>query len=262
MQRTATRFSLPCFLVLLAHVEVVTAVDFRIESRVFVEKEDEPVSTSTTLFKAGLTYDFLENPRETTFLDPRRGRIVLLDATHGLKTEIRIAQIVEFATQLKLRAAGSDDALLQFLAEPKFQETWDSEGNELVLSSKLMTYRVTPIKAPSAEVAKQYQFFSNWYAQLNAMTHASGLPPFARAKLDEALGQRGLIPKNVELTVSMNSKLGRRKVTLRSEHEIAWRLLQADERRIDETHTAMGSYRSVTFDEFLQRTAVKQTARK
>jgi len=158
MQRTATRFSLPCFLVLLAHVEVVTAVDFRIESRVFVEKEDEPVSTSTTLFKAGLTYDFLENPRETTFLDPRRGRIVLLDATHGLKTEIRIAQIVEFATQLKLRAAGSEDALLQFLAEPKFQETWDSEGNELVLSSKLMTYRVTPIKAPSAEVAKQYQF--------------------------------------------------------------------------------------------------------
>ncbi len=253
-------FSL-CWPLLIAIVPLATAADFRIESRVFAEKEDEPVSTSTTLFQAGLAYDFLEEPRETTVLDPQRGRIVLLDATRKLKAEIETSRIVDFATRMKVRAGQSDDALLQFLANPEFEETWNSDANELILSGKLMTYRVTPIKAPSPDVAKQYRYFSNWYAQLNAMTHASGLPPFARAKLDAALQQRGLIPKNVELTVSMRTKLGRRKITLRSEHEIAWRLLQADERRINETHQAMAAYRLVTFDQFQQRAAPKQAAR-
>jgi len=249
-------------LVLLTIAAAAKAADFRIESRVFVGKDVEPVSRSTTLFKAGLTYDFLEEPREITVLDLPRGRIVLLNATHELRTEVGTARIVQFATELKVRAAGSKDDLLQFLAKPDFKETWNEQGNELILSSKLMTYRVTSIVAPTPEVAKQYRYFSNWYAQLNAMTHVSGLPPFARAKLDETLQQHGLIPKNVELTVSLQGKLGRRKTTLRSEHEMAWRLLKADEHLIDEAHQAMASYHQVPFDEFQQRTAIKQAARK
>lgn len=249
------------WLLLVATVQVATAADFRIESRVYTEKEEEPVSKSTTLFKAGMAYDFLEEPNEITVLDPQRGRIILLDATHRLKTEVGTAQIVEFITQMKLRAADSEQELLKFLAEPAFKETWDAQDQELTLSSDLMTYKVTPQRAPTPDISNQYHYFSNWYAQLNAMTHAAGLPPFARAKLDDVLVRRELLPKNVELTVSMRSRFGRRDVKLRSEHEIAWKLLGEDERRIADAHAAMAQYRQVPFDEFQQR-AAKQAKRK
>lgn len=250
------------WLLLVATVQVATAADFRIESRVYAEKEKEPVSKSTTLFKAGMAYDFLEEPRETTVLDPQRQRIILLDATNKLKTEIGIAKIVEFTAQMKLRAAGNEDELLKFLAEPTFTETWNPQGDELTLSSDLMTYKVLPLKAPAPEVSHQYHYFSNWYAQLNAMTHVAGLPPFARAKLDDVLDQRELLPKTVELTVSVPSRFGRRDVKLRSEHEFAWKLLNKDERLITDTHAAMAAYRQVSFDEFQQRAAALQAKRK
>lgn len=249
-------------LVILATVQVALAADFRIESRVYAEKETEPVSKSITLFHAGAAYDFLEEPSETTLLDPQRNRIVLLNNTHKLKTEISIAQIVEFSTQMKLRAGESEDELLKFLADPQFEETWDNQGQRLTLSSELMTYRVTPVQAPAPEIAQQYTYFSNWYAQLNAMTHVGGLPPFARAKLDDALQSRGLLPKNVELTVSIRTRLGRRDVKLRSEHEIAWKLLNADKALINNAHAAMAAYRELPFAEFQQRTAPQQAARK
>ncbi len=239
------------FSVLCASITFVVGADFRIENRVYAGTEKEPISESLTLFQAGQVYDFLTEPAETTVLDAQHGRIVLLDRTRQMRTEIKTGRLVELIASMKIRAAQSSDPLLKFLANPEFDEQFEAETGVLELTSPLVTYRVETEPAPSAEVVAQLRYFSSWYAQLNAILQPGGLPPFARAQLDETLRRRQLVPQSVELTIE-RGRLPPRTQVLRSEHKFTSRLLDDDIRRIEQAHDAMASFRHVTLELFRQ----------
>ena len=225
------------------------ADDFRIDSRVFAGKEPKPVSENTTLFHVGIVYDYIPE-KSTAVFDKPRGRFVLLDRQRKVKAEVTVAQLQTFCDRLQHLAAEDSNPFVRFVAEPHFDAAMGAEASELVLSSPQMTYRLKTTKAASPEASEQYREFSDWYARLNVMMNPGSTPPFPRLAVNDELCQRGLLAEQVQLTVPQQSALHRHTVELRSEHHIAWRLLQSDLDQINETTNELTSFKSIGLDEY------------
>ena len=224
------------------------AAEFRIESRIYQGKEKQPVSRSLTLFHAGVIYDYLDEPKRVAVLDPKGGRFILLDPQRKLRAEVKNTDVRRFTDGLQELLAKSGSAQARFQAQPSFSVDWSEPAGTLSLTSETMTYKVDARPAPSADVAEQYREFCDWCAQLNALLSPAGSPPFARFALDQELAQRGLVPKQVSLHI--NGMLGSPSVKVHSEHEFAWRLLDADRRRIDETGQQLSSFEPINVSNF------------
>jgi hypothetical protein len=226
-------------------------VDFRIDSRVFAGKESKAVSENTTLFKSGIVYDYIPDKSIAVF-DKPRGRFILLDRQNKVKAEVKTTQLQSFCDQLQEMAASDSNPFVRFVADPHFDIKEGSRAGEFVLSSQHMTYRVKTTKAESPQAAQQYREFSDWYARLNVMMNPGSTPPFPRLAVNQELGERGLLAEQVQLTVPQQSTLHRHTVELRSEHHIAWRLLETDLDRINETTNLLTTFKPVGLDEFRQ----------
>jgi hypothetical protein len=232
--------------------------DFRVESKVFDGKNKQPSSENVTLFRAGVVYDYLADPPQVAVFDNAKNRFILLDTERKLRTELKTAEVLAFSGQLQAQAAKSSSEIIKFLAEPKFESTFDAESGQLVLTSSLLSYRVSTAKPKIAEFANQYREFSDWYARLNAITSPGSTPPFARLALNAELATRGLTPTQVQLTVRDKAPYAWRGLSLSSEHQFAWKLLPRDLERIDETGRQMASFKVVKFADF----RVKDVARR
>jgi hypothetical protein len=238
-----------CLLIAVLTSAVGRAEDFRIDSRVFAGKEPKPVSENTTLFHVGIVYDYIPDKSIAVF-DKPRGRFVLLDRQRHVKAEVTVAQLQTFCDRLQQMATADNNAFVKFVAEPHFDATTGDKPNELVLSSPHMTYRLTTTKAKSPEACQQYREFSDWYARLNVMMNPGSTPPFPRLAVNEELCERGMLAAQVQLTVPQQSTLHRHTVELRSEHHIAWRLLQSDLDQINETTTQLTTFKPIGLDEY------------
>jgi hypothetical protein len=240
---------------LLAGLGVCTvsqAADFRVDNRVYSGESKEPVSRSCTVFHQAAVYDFLQNPAETIIFDKGSGRFVILDDTRQIRTELSTNKLDDFTQKLKVLAVKGQDPLMQFLAEPIFEERYDPSRSELILSSDLVNYRVITSPAENAAVASQYREFSDWYARLNAILIPGSRPPFARMKLNEALARREDIAREVTLTITVTQDGKRRPATVRSEHLLGITLAPADMERIEHARKSMTSYKLVSFDKYRQ----------
>ena len=229
------------------------ADDFRIESKIFFGKETEPTSETLTLFRGGTVYDFLSKPSEITIFSKPRGRVILLDPVRKVRTEIKTDRLVAFSEELKLWAAKQPDPALKFDADPRFEQTLDPSG-ELVFTSPYITYRVATIKANTDEVAQEYLEFADSYARLNALTNPGSIPPFPRLAINAALFKTHAIPERVQMSIPSH-KFGGKTTTLRSEHSIAWRLLDSDLQRINEADDFLATFTSVPLEEYLRTSA-------
>ena len=251
--RLATKRALALLLVGLAaaHASLAVAADFRIVSEVFLDKD--MVSTNRTLFRAGVVYDYLKAPGLTTVFDPARQRFILLDPETKLRCEVDTVQVAQFNNALRKRAVENADPLLKFMAQPVFQIEGNKAPGMLKLLSPLVSYQLKTTRVEDAEALRQYIEFCDWYAQLNTMVNPGSPPPFARMKVNQVLRNRQEMPLEVELTISVQAKGGNRQVTLRSRHQIAWRLLGEDTVLIDQTADEMAIFKEVTFQEFQER---------
>jgi hypothetical protein len=223
------------------------AEDFHVESSVFSGKDPKPVSQNTTIFRAGVVYDYLSDKTVAVF-DKRRGRFLLIDPARKVKTEVKTDELQQFCDDLQERAAKDGNAYVKFLATPKFDKTVDEKTAELVLKSQYMTYRISTLKAETDAAAQQYREFSDWYARLNAMTNHT--PPFARMAVNEELLNRGLVATQVQLNIPKQLLIGGHSVSLRSEHQITWKLLKLDLDKITETETQLGTFTPVSLEKF------------
>jgi hypothetical protein len=223
-------------------VAAAAADDFRIETRLYIDDEKEPLSENITLFHAGQVYDFQSEPARITVFDPPRSRFILLDPQRKTKTEFPTIYPEQLAQKLRDWAAGHSDAFLKFQANPSFEERLDE--SPLVFSSPWMTYEVKADKAPNAEAARQYGEFSDWYARLNTMSNTTVLP-FARLYVNAALRDRQLVPTEVRRTI-----VHRGEQVARTEHHVVWRLSTADLKRIDRTGEDLATFKSVPLDLF------------
>jgi hypothetical protein len=227
----------------------VGAEDFRIETKIYVGDEEEPVSTATTLFQRGVVYDFLSEPKQTAvFSKPRPGkpgRFILLDPERRVRTELSTDQVKDAMNKLRNWASQQRDPFLKFAANPQFNESFDRETGQLLLASHEESYTIKTEPADSPEGLAQYREFLDWYARLNTLLSA-GPPPEPRLAVNAALAQYQILPVSVEL-----ARLGE-KEKLRAEHEFTWLLSKKDLGRIDDAAAALAAYRPVDNEEFLQ----------
>ncbi len=256
---TVTRCALRVVTLLIAlsvvNTTVAVAEEFRIETKIFVGDEEQPVSETTTLFLDGVVYDFLTEPEQTAvFRKPtsgKPGRFILLDRTQRIRTELTTDQLAGAMDKLRTWASRQSDPLLKFAADPQFEESFKPDTGELVLASHLENYRVDTAPVDESTGLADYREFLDWYTRLNTLLQA-GPPPEPRLRLNAALAQHQVIPISVELQRAGESE------PLRADHDFTWRLSREDRQRIDEVRASLASYRAVSNDEFVDSTRPKK----
>jgi len=229
---------------------LATAEDFRIDSKIYSGKGTEPISQSVTLFRAGIIYDYLVEPKRVAVFDKPRQRFILLDPERKLRTEIKTAEVARFMSELEQYATTHGNAFVKGMLDPKFAADMNEKTGELLLVGDSLTYRLDTIKPESSEVVQQYREFSDWYARLNAMTTPGVIPPFARFLVNEELAGRGLIPERVQLTIPPRVSTVGREISLRSEHHVTWRLIPKDFDEIAVTAQQLVTFSEVSFAEY------------
>lgn len=234
----------------LLAVGVCAGEDFRVDSRVFQGRDEEPHATNMAIFRGGQIYDFSDQPAEITIFAPRFQRIILLDQTRKCKTELTAAEVERFCEALKTKGEKTTDAGLKFLLAPKFTMQTGATTGERIFQSEHITYQIQTFAPRSAAIAAEYREFCDLSAKLKALTQ-QGLPPFARLAVNEALAAENLVPSKVTLLIPSKSLIGGRNLHLRSEHEIQSRVTDSDQQKISIAEDALGTYQSVTLREYL-----------
>jgi hypothetical protein len=244
-------------LVLCASIPA-TAEDFRIQTRVYKEDEETPISQNLTLFRGGVVYDYLTEPAETTVYDRPRGgkpgRFVLLDPARQVQTEVSLERLNRFVSNLQLWAASQTDPFVRFLSQPQFKEEFDAKDGMWTYSSRWMNYRVKGAAASNLATFEQYDDFSERFVRLNTMLTIKSRPPYGLGRLgvNASLRARREIPTEVHLVVDSPSRFLRRQTSYRSEHQFVAMLGQPDQARISETETQLVSFKPVDLEEYLQ----------
>jgi hypothetical protein len=245
-----------CSLLALGVVPVgvpsVASEDFRVENEVFLEGRKKADSRSTTIFRDGIVYDYLEEPPEVIVFDKPGGRFVLLETTRRVRTELTTQEVVAFTERLQKRAEALEDPFVKFLAAPQFEEQYDEASGELTLSSPWMTYRLLLADAESPAISQQYRESCDWYARLNTLLNPGSKPPFARLAVNAALAKREAIPRQVRLTLTPENGFPPKRTTIRSRHRLVRRLAQADLDRVAQTRQFMQIFKLVGFEQYRQ----------
>jgi len=228
---------------------LATADDFRVRNEVFLVGQEEPISSSTTVFRGNEVYDFLDDPAETIVFDRRSKIFVLLDVKKRVRAELTAKQVTTFVDELQDRAAKSTKPLARFWAKPQFEESVDQSG-QVVLASRWMTYRLrlTPWKERS--IPDSYAQFSDSYARLNTIINPGSRPPAARFLVNAAMARRGATPVEVNLTLLASESPSAEPVKLRSQHKLATKPTQDDLDRIAAAEQQMKTFRRVKFEDY------------
>jgi hypothetical protein len=228
------------------HCANCQADDFRVDNRVFMGEQAQPQSEGTTIFQDGCVYDFLKGANEVIVFDKPQQRFVLLDLGRRVRSELTQREVEQFVARIKQRTAGSNNAMVKFLGDPNFQESFNPVTTLLRMQSEWLTYEVRLTPASSDQVA-QYRDFADWYAGLNAMLYPASLPPFARIMLNKAITQHHGIAREIHL--SAKNRRGEAQ-SLRSEYELIPKLVQEDRDRVAGFRQDMATFTAVAFGEY------------
>ena len=224
------------------------AQDFRVDTDVFLEDDEETFSEHLTLFYGAVVYDFsVKGPEEITILNLKDGKISLLDVKRRKRAHLTTAELLDFSA--KIKDIGTNNQAEDLVA-PKFEVEFDEGQNSLELVSRKMTYRATGIKPANATVATRYRKFTDWYARLNSMRPPNP-PHFGRLELNRQLADRGLLPKDIERTVVLGGLL-RKPQKARSHHVVGMLISGTDRRRIDEAGGYLVGFTEVTLAAYIQ----------
>jgi hypothetical protein len=238
----------------LAGASPALAEDFRFVSRVYEEGKVVPIQTSTTLFKAGFAYNYVEEDPETTLLDRAAERIVVLHTGLKIRSEITFQQLDESTAKLRGALARNKNAESQFLSKPVFAETYDEKEGKLRLVSVWLTYdaRVEPMADKNSLDA--YRNFADAQSKFNMIVNPTAIPyPLCRLALNEALHKHGVIPIAVKRDLPKGQKKGTGPASLRAEHETLSRLTDADLARIAETDRQLVQFEKVEIDKYRRK---------
>ena len=142
-------------------------------------------------------------------------------------------------------ASQQKDPVLKFAADPKFDEKFDKDSGQILLTSYEENYRIDTEAPEKPEVLAEYHEYLDWYTKLNTLLEA-GPPPGPRLRVNAALAKHKVIPTQVELTRAGDDK------PIRAEHDFTWRLSQADQKKIDDANASLAAYKLVDNEEFAQ----------
>lgn len=258
--RAVLRLSPACLMLLLCVDALAFDPDLnmRIETEIFriERKQDEILVSSLTLFHQGVAYDYLSEHQEATLIDPVRDRIILLDGSRKLRSELSLKDLASFTKDLQVWAAGQTrNPLLQFASNPKFEVAFHEESGELTLSHRLIRYNVETIAEESPNEAVACKEFWDLSAQLKSVLQPGGVPPFVRMQLNRELELRGRLPRRIELTISDANPLLRSETTLYSQQKFASKLTETDRRLILNFQSWSADFEPVDFATY--RTSIR-----
>jgi hypothetical protein len=221
-----------------------------VENEVFIGGGKRADSRSTTIFRDGLVFDYLDEPAEVIVFDKPGSRFVLLDTARRVRTELTTEEVLAFTQRLQQRAEAHPDAYIKFLAAPRFDEHFDKASRELTLSSPWMSYRLVLADAGSPTIAQQYRESCDWYARVNALLTRGSKPPLARLAVNAALVEQEAIAREVCLTLTPEEGAPAKRSTVRSTHRLNRRLSEADRDRVVQTRQFMEIFQPVSFAEY------------
>jgi hypothetical protein len=225
--------------------------DLRVDTDIFVGNQTEPVAQNVTLFSNGLVYDFsLTGAEEITVFDPERGRFVILDTQRKVKAVVTTRQLLEFTSAIKVKAR-EVEGVFAFAADPHFTRDYEPDSGWLSLTGHPLTYRARCVEPKTKDMVSRYRNFADWSARLNSI-RPGNLPPFARLELNAAIAEAGKLPREVELVIEPQQRLLGRKLTLRSQHLLNWRLSQTDRKRIETAGKHLAEYETVSWERYQQ----------
>ena len=251
-----------CLLAVCAGSPLLAAEDrgFRVESEIFANGGEQPVARSLTLFRDGIAWDFLEpsaakgggeSAGEIVLHDPARERLVLIDPTRNLKTQIDSIRLERLSVSLASWARKSDDRLVRWAGGPDFGEGMTESDDSIELVGPRVRYAIKFATPPTAEAAGSYRRFADTAILLKALVRPGGLPPFPRLAINRRVAAAGGIPTEVSLEIdSRAAMVPGRAETLRCVHKFHPRLLAGDLSRIEEAESRVAVATQVELAEF------------
>ncbi len=257
--RNIYRNTLACgWLVFASMAAPLFAQDFRMDTDIFIGTSKEPVAETLTLFSNSRVYDFmLTDSREIVVFDQGRGEFTLLDEKQQIKTTVTTQEALDHAFALKVQASQEPETLFAEAADPKFEETTEdkTENEQTVsyvkLAGKKIQYDANGARPKFNGAVLSYTDFATWCARLNAM-RPGNLPPEARITLNRALAGKGVLPKEITRTITLEG-LTKKKSEVRSRHLVNWTLSNEDMKRIDRAHDGMVKFQFVEFKEYQRK---------
>jgi hypothetical protein len=233
---------------------------FRVESEVFANDGEAPIARSLTLFRDGIAWDFLEPAAakdgselsgEIVLHDPARERVVLVDPTRNLKTQVDSIRLERLSVSLASWARKSDDRLVRWAGGPDFGEGMTESDDRIELVGPRVRYAIDFATPPTAEAAGIYRRFADTAILLKALVRPGGLPPFPRLAINRRVAAAGGIPTEVSLEIdSRAAMVTGRADTLRCVHKFHPRLLAGDVSRIEEAESRVAVATQVELADF------------
>lgn len=245
------RLAICSLILVLGTFATARAEDFRIDTKVYLAEEKEPISQTVTLFQEGVVYDFLSEPKQIAIFrkvsSAESGTFILLDPVRQVRTDLTTEEILLYSRGLQDLATTHKDPLLKFSANPDFIEAFNEREKTLTLTNDRMKYRLLTI--PCTEVAsQQYKEFSDWYVRAAARMHQGPILPFPRLMVNAALARHQVIPAEVHLEVPASP--GHQQLVVHSKHEVLFLLSQKDRQEIEKAKQYLAEYKKVDFKEF------------
>ncbi|MBC8356067.1 MAG: hypothetical protein H8E66_29160 [Planctomycetes bacterium] len=233
-------------------IEAVRAQDFRVDTDVFLGGDEETFSEHLTLFRGPVVYDFaVKGPDEITILNLQNGTVTLLDVKRRTRTDVTTADLLEFSARIK--AIGTEKQGKDLVA-PQFVVKFDEEQSLLELASRKITYSATAMVPAAVSTVERYREFTDWYARLNSMRPPNP-PHFGRLELNRELAERGLLPKEIERTISLGRPFSKPQ-RARSQHVVQMAISGTDRRRIDKAGGYLVSFKKVSKADYMQPAAI------
>ncbi len=212
---------------------------FRLETDVFEEGNDKPISRTVTLFHNGVAYDFPREGQRVTMVDPAGNRIVIFDTQRSVRTVVDIKELAKLMETAKKQAP---KFLTAIIAEA---DRVQSDSEKTVVGGEILKYTATHQSPPKQGYASSYADFADALALLNAGREPAQLP-YSRLKLNTTLRQKGLMPREVTKKVS----LGAKPTVVRSVVHATWRLSSEHEDRITRVGEWLTSYTEIPQSDF------------
>lgn len=179
-------------------------LEFKINTKMFVDDSKESVFSNKTIFSEGLIFDFplaagSASPDEILIYDSNLKTISLLDLKRQMQLKLLDVQLKKMVAGVRQQMASEDRT--RMMAEQTFEEQVDTEHNSLVLTGdQNMTYRLHGAAPKSAKVLSAYFEFLDVFTQVQ-ITDPKKLPPFARLRLNQSIRRTGWIPDRVDMSI-------------------------------------------------------------
>lgn len=169
------------------------ALEFRIDTDVYIDTSRPPVASTQTLFLQDRVVDWDDARRRMMRVDFPSQQVELADFENQRRCRIEIAQLASRLSDLRAQLTEEQYAAWAATKEPE-----EDQGSFLLESGKLQ-YRFTTIVPFQSQMASAYAQFANLSVQVSAI-YPPYKPPLLRMQLNDYLGQHSLLPNEIQLT--------------------------------------------------------------